>query len=133
MIMKKTLKLMSMMFMMLLLTVSFASCSDDEENTNPYAGTTWTYDDIFDDGTLTTRIRFASETSAYYEREIRNAGGTIIDNTSSPYSYTYSGDLIVFRPLQTGKANLEGRVSEGVKMTLTNTSNNSQIAILYKE
>lgn len=31
MIMKKTLKLMSMIFMMLLLTVPFASCSDDED------------------------------------------------------------------------------------------------------
>lgn len=131
--MKKTLKLMSMLLMMLLFTVPFSSCSDDDEDSNPYAGTTWTYEDIFDDGTLTTRIRFANETNAYYETEIRNAGGTIISNTSSPYSYTYSGDLIVFRSLQTGRANLEGRVSEGVKMTLTNTSNNMQIAILYRE
>ena len=59
--MKKTLKLMSMLLMMLLFTVPFSSCSDDDEDSNPYAGTTWTYEDIFDDGTLTTRIRFANE------------------------------------------------------------------------
>ena len=54
-------------------------------------------------------------------------------HTSSPYSYTYSGTLIVFRPQQTGKANLEGVVSEGVKMVLTNTSNGEEISILYKK
>ena len=100
---------------------------------SPYAGTVWEYEDIYESGTITTRIRFADETKAYYEVEQRNAGGTIVDNTSSPYSYTYSGTLIVFRPQQTGKANLEGVVSEGVKMVLTNTSNGEEISILYKK
>lgn len=130
--MKKTLKFLSWMFVAVLSVLSFSSCSDDDEG-NPYAGTVWEYEDIYESGTITTRIRFADETKAYYEVEQRNAGGTIVDNTSSPYSYTYSGTLIVFRPQQTGKANLEGVVSEGVKMVLTNTSNGEEISILYKK
>ena len=130
--MKKTLKFLSWMFVAVLSVLSFSSCSDDDEGL-PYAGTVWEYEDIYESGTITTRIRFADETKAYYEVEQRNAGGTIVDNTSSPYSYTYSGTLIVFRPQQTGKANLEGVVSEGVKMVLTNTSNGEEISILYKK
>lgn len=130
--MKKTLKFLSWMFVAVLSVLSFSSCSDDDER-HPYAGTVWEYEDIYESGTITTRIRFADETKAYYEVEQRNAGGTIVDNTSSPYSYTYSGTLIVFRPQQTGKANLEGVVSEGVKMVLTNTSNGEEISILYKK
>ena len=130
--MKKALKFLSWMFVAVLSVLSFSSCSDDDE-WHPYAGTVWEYEDIYESGTITTRIRFADETKAYYEVEQRNAGGTIVDNTSSPYSYTYSGTLIVFRPQQTGKANLEGVVSEGVKMVLTNTSNGEEISILYKK
>ena len=130
--MKKTLKFLSWMFVAVLSVLSFSSCSDDDVG-HPYAGTVWEYEDIYESGTITTRIRFADETKAYYEVEQRNAGGTIVDNTSSPYSYTYSGTLIVFRPQQTGKANLEGVVSEGVKMVLTNTSNGEEISILYKK
>ena len=82
--MKKTLKFLSWMFVAVLSVLSFSSCSDDDEG-HPYAGTVWEYEDIYESGTITTRIRFADETKAYYEVEQRNAGGTIVDNTSSPY------------------------------------------------
>ena len=104
--MKKALKFLSWMFVAVLSVLSFSSCSDDDEG-HPYAGTVWEYEDIYESGTITTRIRFADETKAYYEVEQRNAGGTIVDNTSSPYSYTYSGTMIVssfpqlFYPLMT--------------------------------
>ena len=126
----------------MLLTVTFAtSCSDDDEepvvpsnvSNNPYAGTTWEYSDILEAGTVTKRIRFADEHNAYYEVEARNAGGTIIGNNSSPYEYSYSGDFIAFKPLQTGMANLEGRVTNGIRMSLINTSYNEEIGILYKK
>ena len=53
--------------------------------------------------------------------------------TSSPYEYACSGDFIVFKPLQTGKANLEARVSDGIRMVLVNTSTDDEIGIFYKK
>ncbi|MBO5181478.1 MAG: hypothetical protein J6B92_06290 [Paraprevotella sp.] len=140
--MKKTLKFLSWMLVMLLAVTFTTSCSDDDEeeatvpsnvSSNPYAGTTWEYSDILEAGTITKRIRFADEHNAYYEVEARNAGGTIINNSSSPYEYSYSGDFIAFKPLQTGKANLEGRVTNGIRMSLINTSNDEEIGVLYKK
>ena len=64
--MKKTLKFLSWMFVAVLSVLSFSSCSDDDEG-HPYAGTVWEYEDIYESGTITTRIRFADETKAYYE------------------------------------------------------------------
>ena len=97
--MKKTLKFLSWMFVAVLSVLSFSSCSDDDEG-HPYAGTVWEYEDIYESGTITTRIRFADETKAYYEVEQRNAGGTIVDNTSSPYSLTQmEGDPLGTRTL----------------------------------
>ena len=32
-------------------------------------GTVWEYEDIYESGTITMRIRFADETKAYYEVE----------------------------------------------------------------
>ena len=66
--MKKTLKFLSWMFVAVLSVLSFSSCSDDDEG-HPYAGTVWEYEDIYESGTITTRIRFADETKAYYEVE----------------------------------------------------------------
>lgn len=132
--MKKTLKFLSWMFI-LLLTVSVSSCKDDDEG-HPFAGTVWEYQDVFTDGTVTERIRFIDETNAYYDKETRNAGGTIINNESLPYSYTFSNSLVIFKPLQAGKANLEGTIVEGVKMVLINTTkpkDEQEIGIFYKK
>ncbi len=132
--MKKALKFLSWMFI-LLLTVSVSSCKDDDEG-HPFAGTVWEYQDVFTDGTKTKRLRFIDETNVYYDTETRNAGGVIIDNESSPYSYTFSNTLVVFKPLQVGNANLEGTVIEGVKMVLINTTkpkDDQEIGIFYKK
>lgn len=133
--MKTTVKFLSWMFVMLF-AFTFASCSDDDDEgapANPYVNTTWEYMDIYEDGSITSRVRFADEVNAYFEVEMRNAGGTIVENTSSPYEYACSGDFIVFKPLQTGKANLEARVSDGIRMVLVNTSTDDEIGIFYKK
>lgn len=142
-VMKKTITFLSWMFIVLLASVSFTSCDPDDPDpvpepttsvvTNPYAYTTWEYTDIYNDGTMIQRLRFADETNVYYELEMRNAGGVIMENTSIPYVYSYSGSFIVFKPQQTGKANLEGRVTDNIKLELTNTSSNSNIGTFYKK
>lgn len=59
--MKKTLKFLSWMFVAVLSVLSFSSCSDDDEG-HPYAGTVWEYEDIYESGTITTRIRMGHRT-----------------------------------------------------------------------
>lgn len=44
-----------------------------------------------------------------------------------------SGDFIVFYPLQSGKANLEAVVTDGIKMVVTNTSDPTKFWTVYKK
>lgn len=132
--MKKIFNLFVLMCVVLLTAVSFSSCSEDSEEvgSNPYANTVWEYTDIYTDGSRTERMKFIDENQAYSETEIRNAGGQLIDMSTIPYKYTASGNFIVFNPLQSGMANLEAVVTDGIKMVVTNTSNASQWT-LYKK
>lgn len=133
--MKKIFNLFVLMCAVLLTTVSFSSCSDDsdEVNLSPYANTVWEYTDVYADGTITERIKFIDEKQAYSETEYRNAGGILVDISSIPYNYMASGDFIVFYPLQSGKANLEAVVTDGIKMVVTNTSDPTKFWTVYKK
>lgn len=133
--MKKIFNFFVLMCTVLLTAVSFSSCSEDSEevSSNPYANTVWEYTDIYADGSRTERIKFIDEKQAYSETEIRNAGGLLVDMSTIPYNYTASGNFIVFNPLQSGMANLEAVVTDGIKMVVTNTSNTTKSWTLYKK
>lgn len=133
--MKKIFNLFVLMCAVLLTTVSFSSCSDDsdEVNLSPYANTVWEYTDVYVDGTRTERIKFIDEKQAYSETEYRNTGGILVDISSIPYNYMASGDFIVFYPLQSGMANLEAVVTDGIKMVVTNTSDPTKFWTVYKK
>jgi hypothetical protein len=51
------------------------------------------------------------------------------------YTYTLSDDggLVVLNPTQVGKATLEGRIQNGMKMTVTNVSTGKTIGVFYKK
>lgn len=125
-------KFFLMMFCAALTLSSLSSCKDDDDN-NVLANTTWEYKDIFTDGTVVYTLRFNSDMSAYYEMAIYNAGGTLLSNDSSPYIYQYSGSLVIMTAQQAGKANLEATITDGIKLILTNTSNNVVIGTFYKK
>ena len=48
--MKKIFKFLGWMFVVLLTSVSFASCSDDDDDDDPYRGTVWEYFETYSDG-----------------------------------------------------------------------------------
>ena len=131
--MKKIFKFLGWMFVVLLTSVSFASCSDDDDDDDPYRGTVWEYFETYSDGKYLYRLRFVEGNNAYYEEEVLNAGGTIVNRHSAPYTYTYSGSLIIFEPVQAGSAYLEANLVEGIKLVVTNKSNNEIIGDFLKK
>lgn len=136
---KKYLRWLPCLFMALC-TCSFMSCSDDDDDPmlppvtevdeNEVIGTTWIEEGSYSDGSSSaTTLTFSSSTATL---SISYKEGTqTITNTLS-YSFRRSKNLVVLSPREAGKATLEGSIENGIKMTLTNTSNNSVVAVLYK-
>ncbi|WP_195281879.1 hypothetical protein [Parabacteroides johnsonii] len=132
--MKTKLTYLLMIIMTMTMALGFTSCGDDddEKGTGGLNGTQWVYVDKYVDGTIEYIVNFGDGT-ATYEITIRNAGGTITDTELIYYSYRVSEDLVVFTTEQAGKANLEGLISSGIKMVLTNTSTGQEIGTFYKQ
>lgn len=123
-----------MIVMTMMMSLAFTSCGDDDEpgEGGGLSGSQWIYTDKYVDGTIDYVISFGPGT-ATYEISIRNAGGTITDSETIRYTYRVSEDLVVFTAEQAGKANLEGLISSGIKMVLTNTSTGKEIGTFYKQ
>lgn len=129
----RTMKYLSMMLVVLAMSVCMVSCGDDDENSNILAGTRWAYSDVYEDGTVEVSLTFNADNTAIWNYVVRNAGGTIITNETAGYSYQVSENLVVMTAQQAGKANLEGVISSGVKMEVTNMSNQKSIGTFYKK
>ena len=99
-----------------------------------YFSSIWEDHHRYSDGsTYTTRLSFISASTAqlvFTYTEGNSSTTDIID-----YSYTQPGDgsIIVLTPKEAGKAVLEGKIENGAKMTLTNMSNGTVVAVLYKK
>lgn len=97
-------------------------------------GTTWVYQDYYSDGTtLTQTIKFTSKSSAQLVISVQQ--GTNETKTTYDYDWTCDNEvtLVVLKPRQAGNATLEGRIENFLKMTVINTSNNSEVGVFYKQ
>lgn len=131
----KKLHFLSAMLLMLLASFSLASCSDDDDEGggNILANTRWECIRTFSDATWTQRLHFYKDGTAVIEDEIRNLSGQLIDTpTNSPYTYNVSGSQVVLYPQQIDMAILEGRIIEGIKLVITNTTNPNAEITFYK-
>lgn len=123
-----------MVLLAMTMALAFTGCSkDDEEKGDGLEGTRWIYTDVYTDGTVEYIISFFSGNSATYEISVKNTGGTITNSETIRYTYQRSEDLVIFSTQQAGKANLEGEISSGIKMELTNTSTSKVIGVFYKK
>lgn len=59
--------------------------------------------------------------------------GTTSTTDVIDYTYTRTNNIVVLTPVEAGKAVLEGKIESGAKMILTNTSNGSEVNVLYKK
>lgn len=98
---------------------------------NEVKNTTWEETHRYSDGseyatTLTFSITTANLSITYTE-------GTSSTTNRIDYTYTRTNNIVVLRPVEAGKAVLEGKIESGAKMILTNTSSGDEIAVLYKK
>ena len=140
--MKYLTKNLLMLLMVLAMGVSFASCGSDgggDEPTptptptdpNEVKYTTWVENHTSSDGSsFKYTLKFAA-TTAVFEMSYKEGTQTLTDTYS--YTYTYSNNLVVLNPQEAGNATLEGRIENGIRMTLTNASNGSVICVLYRQ
>lgn len=129
-------KYLSMLLMIVAMSVCMVGCGDDDDDEPKFdnlAGTQWAYTDIYNDGTLEQVISFNKDNTATFVTSVRNTGGVIIQSESISYIYRISENLVVLTAQQAGKANLEGVISSGIKMEVTNTSTQKEIGIFYKK
>jgi hypothetical protein len=129
--------------LMAVMSVGFVSCGDDKDDIdtgkivspevdeNEVKGTTWKNTDSFSDGSkIITEVKFSATTAVI---SITYEQGLTSETTKMNYNFTRSKNLVVFSPQEAGNANIEGLIENGIKMTLTNMSNNSEIAVVYKQ
>jgi len=100
-------------------------------NSNPIASTKWESVSSYSDGSRW--IVSLSFTSTDATLLLTEEDGLTSQTTRLNYTYRYSSGLVVLTPKETGNAVLEGRVENNMKMTLVNTSNGSEVAVLYKQ
>lgn len=131
----KTMKYLSMMLAVLVMSVCMFSCGDDddEKNSNDLSGTQWAYTDVYSDGTREQILSFNKDNTATLVISVKNAGGVIVNSESISYTYQRSENLVVLTAQQAGKANLEGVISSTIKMEITNTSNQKVVGTFYKK
>lgn len=115
------------------------SCSKDDDTGTPppidkyeVAGTTWSESSSFSGGTgLGTYLTFSTSTARL---QLAITSGTKTLTTTYNFTYKRSENLVVLKPQEDDIATMEGNIdATGIKMTLTNTSNNSVVATLYKQ
>lgn len=141
-VMKYLTKNLLMLLMVLAMGVSFASCGSDSSNSgggdeptppnpNEVKYTTWVENHTSSDGSsFKYTLKFAA-TTAVFEISYKEGTQTLTDTYS--YTFTRSDNLIILNPQEAGNATLEGRIENGIRMTLTNASNSSVICVLYKQ
>ena len=141
-VMKYLTKNLLMLLMVLAMGVSFASCGRDSSNSgggdeptptdpNEVKYTTWVENHTSSDGSsFKYTLKFAA-TTAVFEISYKEGTQTLTDTYS--YTFTRSNNLIILNPQEAGNATLEGRIENGIRMTLTNASNSSVICVLYKQ
>ena len=140
--MKYLTKNLLMLLMVLAMGVSFASCGSDgggDEPTptptptdpNEVKYTTWVENHTSSDGSsFKYSLKFAA-TTAVFEISYKEGTQTVTDTYS--YTFTRSNNLVILNPQEAGNATLEGRIENGIRMSVTNASNNSEICVLYKQ
>lgn len=132
-----------MLLMVLAMGVSFCGCggSDGDSKNDPAPGdivdpnevkyTTWVENHTSSDGSsFKYTLKFAA-TTAVFEISYKEGTQTLTDTYS--YTFTRSDNLIILNPQEAGNATLEGRIENGIRMTLTNASNSSVVCVLYKQ
>lgn len=147
--MKKNLlmRLLMMLFLCVGSAVMLTGCSDEPpqnqgengtgtgggeaKDPNNVAGTLWRVNHSYEGGYNSgTTLRFGSSTAVL--SIIEKQGNTTL-TTEYNFSYRQSGNLVILTPQQEGIATLEGRIESDIKMTITNTSNDAVVCVMYKE
>ena len=139
--MKYLTKNLLMLLMVLAMGVSFCGCggSDgdspdpvpDPVDPNEVKYTTWVENHTSSDGSsFKYSLKFAT-TTAVFEISYKEGTQTVTDTYS--YTFTRSNNLVILNPQEAGNATLEGRIENGIRMSVTNASNNSEICVLYKQ
>lgn len=109
-------------------TVSVSQTGKDE---NDVVGTTWEEVHRYSDGsTYVTSLSFTTSTARL---TFTYTEGTTSTTENIEYTYKRTNNIVVLSPVEAGKAVMEGRIESGAKMILTNTSNGSEVAVLYKK
>ena len=142
-VMKYLTKNLLMLLMVLAMGVSFCGCggSDGNSNDDPVPDTpvdpnevkytTWVENHTSSDGSsFKYSLKFAA-TTAVFEISYKEGTQTVTDTYS--YTFTRSNNLVILNPQEAGNATLEGRIENGIRMSVTNASNNSEICVLYKQ
>jgi hypothetical protein len=141
-VMKYLTKNLLMLLMVLAMGVSFASCGGSDGNSkddpapvdvdpNEVKYTTWVENHTSSDGSsFKYTLKFATST-AVFEMSYKEGTQTLTDTYS--YTFTRSDNLVILNPQEAGNATLEGRIENGIRMSLRNASNNSEICVLYKQ
>ena len=99
-----------------------------------FHSSTWEGNHRYSDcSTYTIRLTFISASTA--QLVITYTEGTSSYTDRIDYRYTLPGDgsIVVLTPVEAGQAVLEGKIENGAKMILTNTSNGAEVAVLYKK
>lgn len=141
--MKAITKYLLMMIAMLAMCVGFPSCNPDPSPEPPMFTLEGTYWDYSEDATISGvtvkyehSFSFSSSSAVYKIVETQQKGNESYSNFETlNYTYTLSDDggLVVLNPTQVGKATLEGRIQNEMKMTITNVSTGKTIGVFYKK
>lgn len=137
----KTFKYLPFWLCMLMMCVTFSSCSSDDdgpETDNFPVGTRWTFTESFqeDDWTITAdySITFMEATATYQILYTYRQGTTTqTESDYATYTYTYSDNFVVMKPQTPNFAYLEGKITSGVKMEVKNVSSGEIIGVFYKQ
>lgn len=136
--MKNFAKIFTMLTLALAMSFTLVSCGSDSSDSDdnpiapdPVINTTWKDTHTFSDGSkITYTLKFATTTAVY---EIAMTQGTQTQSETMSYTFTRAENLVVLSPTQAGKATLEGRIENGIRMAITNASSGAEIAVLYKQ
>lgn len=139
------------MLILLAMCIPMTSCGDDDEdepapvstpaytlNNTVWQTSTSETDDDGDKWTYTYTLRFGESTATYnYEILLQYSSGmtTTMPVFNNKYTYTYKNNVAVMTPTDDNESSdlaiLTADVTPGVKLILTNTSNNEVIKTLF--
>ncbi len=106
---------------------------------NTLNNTVWVYTDRYvdedEDGTVTDeyKLEFFAGTAVYSNTLTLETGNeTYTEESRYDYRYTYSDNLVVLKPVDPNMYHLEGVVTAGIKMVVSN-SEGEVIGTFYRE